>query len=136
VATINAASNVPAGNYTVQLTAIGGSVNESAYIGVQISSGAGFSFTVNTPQITIHPGSSGSVITSSGNYTGGFNGQMSVSLSGFLAGTNYGVTGATAVNNLVNITYRITTSASTPVGTIQLQSLLPEAASRMPLQYN
>jgi uncharacterized membrane protein len=117
VATITAASNVPLGNYVVQLTAIGGNVNETAYIGVQIANGAGFTFTVNTSALTIHPGSTGSFITSSGNYTGGFNGQMSVTIAGLPAGANYGVTGANAANNLVNITYGITTSTTTPVGT-------------------
>jgi uncharacterized membrane protein len=117
VATITAASNVPLGNYVVQVTAIGGNVNETAYIGVQIANGPGFTFTVNTSALTIHPGSSGSFITSSGNYTGGFNGQMSVTITGLPTGANYGVTGANAANNLVNITYGITTSPTTPVGT-------------------
>ena len=117
VATITAASSVPAGNYVVQLTAIGGSVNETAYVAVQISNGVGFTFTVNTNALTIHPGSSGSFITSSGNYTGGFNGQMTVTITGLPSGANYGVTGANAANNLVNITYGITAASYTPVGT-------------------
>jgi uncharacterized membrane protein len=117
VATIKAASNVPAGNYVVQLTAIGGSCNESAYIAVQISGGPGFSFTVNTSALTINQGSSGSFITSNGNYVGGFNGQMSVSITGLPSGANWAVTGANAANNLVNITYGLSASSSTPVGT-------------------
>jgi uncharacterized membrane protein len=117
VATITAAANLPTGNYVVQVTAIGGNVNETAYIGVAIANGPGFTFTVNTSALTVHPGSTGSFITSSGNYSGGFNGQMTVTISGLPAGANYGVTGATAANNLVNITYGITTSSTTPVGT-------------------
>jgi subtilase family serine protease len=117
VATITAASNLSLGNYVVQVTAIGGNVNETAYIGVQIANGPGFTFTVNTSALTIHPGSSGSFITSSGNYTGGFSGQMSVTVTGLPTGANYGVTGANAANNLVNITYGITAASTTPVGT-------------------
>ncbi len=117
VVTVNAASSAPSGNYVVQVTAVGGTCNESVYLAVQISNGPGFSFSVNNTALTIAQGSSGSFTTSNGNYTGGFNGQMSVSMSGFPTGASYGVTGANTNNNMVNITYGITLSSSTPAGT-------------------
>jgi hypothetical protein len=104
--TINVTSGSLKQTTTVMLTAA-----------AQISNAPGFTFTVNTNALTIHRGSTGSFITSSGNYTGGFNGQMTVILTGLPSGANYGVTGATAANNLVNITYGITTGSSTPLGT-------------------
>ncbi len=117
VATIAAGAKLAAGNYVVQLTAIGGSCNESVYLAVNISNGPDFSFTVNTTAVSIAQGGTGSFITSSGNYTGGFNGQMTVTINGLPYGANYSVTGANAANNLVNITYGITAAASTPLGT-------------------
>jgi uncharacterized membrane protein len=117
VATIAAGATLAAGNYTVQLTAIGDTCNESVYLLVNISNGPDFSFTVNTTAVSVAQSGTGSFITSSGNYTGGFNGQMSVTISGLPSGANYGVTGANASNNLVNITYGVTAASYTPVGT-------------------
>ena len=71
VATINAASSVPSGNYAVQIAAIGGTCNESVYLSVVVANGPGFTFTINTSAVTIAQGASGSVITSSGNYRAG-----------------------------------------------------------------
>jgi hypothetical protein len=72
---------------------------------------------VNTTALTVAQGGSGSFTTSNGNYTGGFNGQMTVYITGLPLGASYGVTGANASNNMVNITYGVTASSSTQVGT-------------------
>jgi hypothetical protein len=84
---------------------------------VVVSSGPSFSFTVNTTALTIKQGSSGLVTASTGNYDGGFNGQLSESFSGMPYGMNYAVSSVTAANNLVNATYSIIVSTAVAPGT-------------------
>ena len=116
--TVNVASTVAAGTYPLQVTATTvGAPAATAYMSVVVSSGPSFSFAVNTTALTIKQGSSGSVTGSTGNYDGGFNGQLSESFGGMPYGMNYAVSSVTAANNLVNATYSINVSTAVAPGT-------------------
>jgi uncharacterized membrane protein len=115
--TFTVASSAKAGVYPVTITATGGGLTQSFPVSLTVTTGPNFTLSLNTASITVAQGASGTVTSSTGNYTGGFNGQMVVMFSGLPAGVNYGVTGATAANNMVNITFSFTVPSNLAVGT-------------------
>jgi subtilase family serine protease len=112
-----AASSAKSGTYPVIITATGGGVTQTVPVSLTVATGPNFTLSVNTASITIPQGGSGSIITSTGNYTGGFNGQMVSTFTGLQPGMNYGVTGANASNNMVNITIAFSIPSTMAAGT-------------------
>lgn len=115
--TFTASSTAPAGTYNMVVNAAGGGQTQSVPLTLIVAAAQNFSFTANTTAITVREGSSAPVIVSTGNYTGGFNSTIALTVSGLPAGGNWANAGATTANNLVNITYSFIAAASTPIGT-------------------
>jgi uncharacterized membrane protein len=115
--TFTASSSAKAGTSAVTITATGGGVTQTIPVSLTVATGPHFTLALNTASITVAQGASGTITSSTGNYTGGFNGQMTVAFSGLPTGVNYGVTGATAANNLVNITFSFSVPSTLAVGT-------------------
>lgn len=114
--TFNVSSSAKTGTYSVILTATGGGVTQTSPLSLTIAANPNFTFTTNVSTLTIAQGSSASLITSNGNYTGGFNGQITVTISGLGTGMTWNVTGANSANGLVNVTYSLSASSATPLG--------------------
>lgn len=106
------------GTYTIGLTGTGGGQSQTVSVTLIVSGNPDFSFALNTSAMTIQQGgSAGTVIVSTGNFTGGFNSTITITFKGLAPGMNYGATGASTGNNLVNTFIGITASTATPVGT-------------------
>ncbi len=118
-ATFTVASNVAAGSYPVTVVGTGGGVTESAPVVLTVSAAkAGFTFSLNVATLTDQQGvASSPLIVSVGNFSGGFNSTIMLGFSGVPAGMSYANTAATTGNNLINISFALTASAATPVGT-------------------
>ncbi len=116
-ATFTVGSSATPGNYSVSVTASGGGITQTFPIGFSVAATPNFTLILNATSLTVQQGASGTITASTGNYTGGFNGQMVMSFSGLSSGMNYSVVGATAVNNLVNISLAFSVPPSMPVGT-------------------
>ncbi|HEX4773586.1 MAG TPA: protease pro-enzyme activation domain-containing protein [Bryobacteraceae bacterium] len=119
--TFAVAASAKSGTYSVVLTGTGGGLTASAPVTLIIPAAAttpNFTFSLNTNALTIQAGgAAGTVVVSTGNFTGAFNSTITITFSGLVPGMNYGATGATAANNLVNTSIGITAAASTTPGT-------------------
>jgi hypothetical protein len=60
---------------------------------------------------------SSTLVVSTGDFVGGFDSTIDETITGLPAGMSYKVTGATAANNMVNLSYLLTAASSTPAGT-------------------
>jgi hypothetical protein len=119
VATFTAASTATQGTYTVTFVGTGGTVTQSTPVSLTIGAAKpDFSFAVNVSSLTVTQGVPSSPVTVSvGNFSGGFNSTITLMFSGLAPGMNYANTAANTGNNLINISYAMTASSSTPVGT-------------------
>lgn len=113
----SAESTTKTGAYSVLLTASGGGITQTIPIALTVAASQDFTFTTNVSALNILRGGAASVTTSNGNYTGGFNGQITVNILNMPVGMNWAVTGANTANNMVNITYQFTAASYTPTGT-------------------
>ena len=117
VATFTVASTAKPGTYSVMVTGTGGGITATAPLTLTIAAPSDFTLAVNVSSITIPQGGAGTVIVSTGNFTGGFNSTIVVTFSGIGNGMNWRVLGATTGNNMVNISDSFTAASYTPVGT-------------------
>src|SRR5262249_2685797 len=77
-----------------------------------------FSFAVNVSSLSVAQGAASSPLTVSvGNFVGGFNSTITLMFSGLPPGMSYYNTAATTRDNLIYISFAMTASSSTPVGT-------------------
>lgn len=119
VATFTASASAPQGVYSVSVVGTSGSITQSAAVVLTIGTAKpDFSFAVNVSTLTVQQGvPSSPVIVSVGNFAGGFNSTITLMFSGLPPGMSYENTNATTGNNLINITFAMTSSTATPVGT-------------------
>ncbi len=118
IVTLAVGSTAKPGTYTIEVTGTGGGQSETATVSLTIVGTPGFSFGLNISSMTIQQGgAAGTVIVSTGDFTGGFNSTITITFAGLAPGMNYGATGANTGNNLVNTYIGITASTATPVGT-------------------
>jgi hypothetical protein len=117
VATFTVGSAAKAGSYQVTVTATGGGVTQSVPVTLTVTAGPSFTLSLSASTVTVAKGSSGSIITSTGNYNGGFNGQLIVTFSGLPSGVYPSFTNANAANNMVNITYALAVPSTVAAGT-------------------
>ncbi len=111
------AATVKAGSYSLLIAGTGGGQTASVPLTLTVAGVANFSFAVSTASITIQQGgAAGTVVVSTGNFTGGFNSTITITFGGLGPGMNYGSRGATAGNNLVNVSEGITASSATAPG--------------------
>ena len=119
VATFTASASAKQGVYPVTVVGTSGSITQSATIVLTIGAvGPNFSFAVSLTSLSAQQGVASSPLTVSvGNFTGGFNSTITLMFSGLPPGMSYENTAATTGNNLINISFAITTSTATPAGT-------------------
>ena len=115
-ATFAIGSAAKAGAYSVSITATGAGISQTVQAALTIPPAMDFSFAVNVSALTIAQGGAGTIIVSTGNFTGGFSSTIVVTFSGITAGLNWRVLGATTGNNLVNVSDSLTSAANTPTG--------------------
>jgi uncharacterized membrane protein len=117
VATFAVSSGAKPGSYPITVTGTGGGQTQTANIMLNIATAQNFTLAVNLSALTIKQGGAGTIIVSTGNFTGGFNSTITVTFSGLGVGMNWGVIGATTGNNLVNISDSFSAASYTPAGT-------------------
>jgi uncharacterized membrane protein len=115
--TFTVASSAKAGIYPIAVTAKGGGMTRTALISLTVASSQNFSFSVNTNAMRIQQGAAaGTVIVSTGNFTGGFDSTVVITFGGLVPGMKYRAMGATG-SKLVNISVGITAASYTSAGT-------------------
>ena len=121
VATLSVASNATPGTYPIEIVGTGGGVTQSVPVTLTVAAPltANFSFAVNVSSLTVAQGGTATspLIISVGNFTGGFNSTIDLMITGLPPGMNYGSTGATTGNNLINVSIAVTASSTTVAGT-------------------
>ena len=105
------------GTYNLILTAIGGGLTQTLPLTLVVAAAQDFAMAVNVAAITAPQGGSAPVIVSTGNFTGGFNSTIVLTINGLPPGGNWSSNGATTGNNMVNISYAFMAGSNTPVGT-------------------
>jgi uncharacterized membrane protein len=116
VATLSVASSATPGTYALKVTGSGGGITQSAPVTLVVAANPNFALQV-TPSLTIAQGGSGSLVVSTGEFTGGFNSTIAIKFSGLGPGMNWATQGGTTANNMVNVTDKFTVAKTTPVGT-------------------
>jgi uncharacterized membrane protein len=101
-------SNVLPGTYTINVTGTGGGVTRTIPVALTIPANQGFTLQVLSTALTLTRGGSGSLLVSTGDFIGGFNSTIVLTVSGLASGMNFGCAGATTGNNMVNLTYKFT----------------------------
>jgi uncharacterized membrane protein len=115
--TFTATSAAKGGTSAVTITATGGGVTQTVPVSLTVAAGPNFTLALNASSITVAQGGSGTIISSTGNYTGGFNGQILMAFSGIPAGVTCAETGASAANNMVNLTFSFKVPSTLAAGT-------------------
>jgi uncharacterized membrane protein len=110
-------SNVLPGTYTINVTGTGGGVTRTIPVALTIPANQGFTLQVLSTALTLTRGGSGSLLVSTGDFIGGFNSTIVLTVSGLASGMNFGCAGATTGNNMVNLTYKFTAASNTALGT-------------------
>jgi uncharacterized membrane protein len=113
---VTTATSTPAGTYTVTITGVSGALTHSTTVTLVINPLPDFTLSASPPsQPVVQGGSTNYTVTISP--TGGFNGQVSLSVSGLPSGANgtFNPNLATTSSSL-----SVTTSVVTPVGTYTL----------------
>jgi pseudomonalisin len=117
LATFSVASTVKPGTYPVVFTGTSAGITESAPVSLTVAGNSDFTLAVNVSSLTMPQGGAGTIIVSTGNFTGGFSSTITITFSGLGVGMNWGVLGATTGNNLVNVSDSFSAASYTPVGT-------------------
>jgi hypothetical protein len=113
--TVNTSSSTPNGTYTLTISANGGGLTQTTQVTLVVS---GFSVAATPSSQTISPGGSTSY-TASVTSSGGFNGNVSFSVSGLPSGATASFS-PTTVASSGSSTMTVNTSNSTPSGTYTL----------------
>jgi len=116
-ANLTVANNATPGMYTAILTGASGSSAVSIPVVLTIVAAKDFSFTLNESSITIGQGQSGAVIVSTGNYAGGFNSTITLSVQVGNAGILYLFESPATSNNIVNVPLQLEPSSRMSPGT-------------------